>query len=125
MSIVEKMARAMFENTPVYKDSTRERRWEWEDFPCDDIDPRRYLLGQARAALTATGLTEAQLERLANGTMVCVPVEPTEAMRIAGSQMMVNVYSGGEYGYGRVAAHDGAPGDVGTIYRAMLAAKEG
>ena len=70
MNIVEKMARAMFENTPVYKDSTRERRWEWADFPCDNIDPRRYLFEQARAALTATGLTEAQLEGLANGTMV-------------------------------------------------------
>lgn len=27
-----------------------------------------------RALVTATGLTEAQLEGLANGTMVCVPV---------------------------------------------------
>ena len=83
MSIVEKMARAMFENTPTYKDSTRERRWEWADFPCDDIDPRRYLLGQARAALTATGLTEAQLEGLANGTMVVVRAPADKAQRDA------------------------------------------
>lgn len=33
-----------------------------------------------------------------------------------------NVYSGGVYSYGRVPANDGQPGDVGTIYRAMIAA---
>lgn len=112
MSIVEKMARAMFENTPVYKDSTRERRWEWEDFPCDDIDPRRYLLGQARAALTATGLPEAQLEGLANGTMVVVDVAVLEWWR---ELIDLNPQDLAPRISARIAA----------AHRAMLAAKEG
>jgi len=63
MSIVEKMARAHanYVHGGSYDYDADYSQDEKEDY-CDGM----------RAALTATGLTEAQLEGLANGTMVVV-----------------------------------------------------
>lgn len=66
------------------------------------------------AALTATGLTEAQLEGLASGELVVVPVEPTTEMLVRGARAADDFMS--QRGpYPRTKA----------VYRAMLAAKEG
>lgn len=82
MSIVEKMAKAI-SGAPF---------------------PSSKSLAKARAALTATGLTEAQLEGLANGTMVVVPRETLKWWR-----ELVDIN----------------PQDLAPRMDAMLAAKEG
>lgn len=51
--LIEAMARAMFESTPSYADSAGRKRWRWGDWPCDDIEPRKYWFDKARAALDA------------------------------------------------------------------------
>lgn len=76
----------------------------------------------ARAGIMSDSTAGVILRAIEAAGYAVVPREPTVEMRVAGGQMMVNVYSGGVYGYGRVPANDGQPGDVGTIYRAMLAA---
>lgn len=96
MSIVEKMLEA----------SNKTRR---------HLDPTGSMRMEAalKALLTATGLSEAKLEGLANGTMVCVPLEPTVEMmsHFAGTNFL------------------SLPANKRTselnAYRAMLAAKEG
>jgi hypothetical protein len=46
-------AKEMFESDPAFKDAQGNQKWTWDDVPCDDIDPRRYWLKKARAALDA------------------------------------------------------------------------
>lgn len=75
MSIVEKMARAIYASEgKCYTDDARMfKPFPWEELDDDDYQcVREGYRDKARAVLTATGLTEAQLEGLANGTMVIV-----------------------------------------------------
>lgn len=53
----------------------RERAAKYHEMQIEELEAR------LAAALTAIGMTEAQLEGLANGTMVLVPVEQLELMR--------------------------------------------
>lgn len=87
MSIVEKMARAMLAaETPggaAKWDRAIERALD------EDGELPAWMANQkakAQAALTATGLTEAQLEGLANGTMVVIDTEALDAAREEGAR---------------------------------------
>lgn len=46
-------AKAMFESDPAFKDAQGVQKWTWDNIPCDGLDPRRYWLAKARAALAA------------------------------------------------------------------------
>lgn len=104
MSIVEKMARAKCAHMGQDPDFGGDF---WDVYAEDAESWLRHIL-------TATGLTEQQLEGLANGTMVVMPVEPTEAMLAAFQHGMSR-----EFGITTTAGYHG------RIYRAMIAAKEG
>lgn len=67
-----------------------------------------------KAILTATGLTEAQLEGLANGTMVVVRVEPSMTALNEGLNALAKAGAQNLYGWA-----------AGDCWRAMIAAKEG
>lgn len=77
MGIVEKMARAIFEHWQFQAQAPGTRAGlapiNWVEG--GNSFKQEEAIGYAHAALTATGLTEAQLEGLANGTMVCVPAK--------------------------------------------------
>lgn len=152
MSIVEKMARAIYEAGGFeYVSRTV--------FPGGGTPYGQWAVAveQARAALTATGLTEAQLEGLANGTMVVVKAgAPGENyVRVRESRyremltdMLDHAYSAGSVSNGqwstagmadaewlarKIGANEFGQNRVGDvrrrigdfIERAMLAAKEG
>lgn len=71
MSIVEKMARVAHEA----KHRGMKNVWAWGD-PGLIAEHREYvdeIDAMLRAAITATGLTETQLEGLANGDLVILP----------------------------------------------------
>lgn len=54
MSDIEKAARAMFEHTPAFTATgPNARKHTWDDYPCNDLDPRKYWLSIAEAALAA------------------------------------------------------------------------
>ena len=112
MSIVEKMARAYVEyNRKLHEEAARVEdyeNYEWAE-----------LGALMAAALTATGLTEAQLEGLANGELVIVPRDPTEKMLEAGRKAWKKPRLH--------VSHTGSDEFMtcGVIFRAMLAAKEG
>ena len=122
MSIVEKMARAIFDH------------WQFQGRMAGTMagsNPVKWIEGgnsfkqeesrdYASAALTATGLTEAQLEGLANGTHVVVPVDATDAMTNAASDAAYDHFSVDD-DYGPWLSSAG----FAAAYRAMLAAKEG
>jgi hypothetical protein len=99
----KKIARAMWNLRPAFKASviTHASRWEREDFPCDDIEPRKYFLENADVALAA--IREAGFE--------VVPREPTEKMLEAGYPCFAGVACG-----------DLALDIAGDAYHAMLSA---
>ena len=70
---IEAAARAMYESQPHYRD-TAGTRVTWDDFPCNDVEPRRYWLNMARAALAAA---EAEAWRPISSAPVGVPVMVT------------------------------------------------
>lgn len=116
MSIVEKMAKAIYEAGGFEYVSRKV-------FPGGGTPYGQWAVAveQARAALTATGLTEAQLEGLANGTMVVVPVEPT--MKMLNAAIDIDSFKLGDIsplGF-RISPQK----MFERCYRAMLAAKEG
>ena len=135
MSIVEKID--VSNTTVVIPDGFREKAMRrWASNPHHQADPSTllaaimldgFLLG--KAAITATGLTEAQLEGLANGTMVVVPIGQNE--RIDGLEKLVEKlrWLSGIKGDGTFI--DTMIEQTAELYahwrdhRAMLAAKEG
>ena len=82
MSIVEKMARAIFEHWQFQALAPGTRAGQ---APIKWVDggngfKQEEATDYARAALTATGLTEAQLEGLANGAMVVTRKDTLEGL---------------------------------------------
>ncbi len=108
--LVERVARALFQAEGHVHDDDH-RMFEpvkWEELDDEDYQcVRDGYRQQARAALAA---------------VYEVMKEPTPEMRREGSALKVNVFTGSVYDLGRVAANDENPGDVGTIFRAMLSA---
>ena len=97
-SMVETVARAMFEDDPAYKDSAGNQRHTWDDWPCNDLDPRKYWLNKARTAIAAMRV-------------------PTEGMIAAASNQRVTVQIGREAMSGIIG-----PWPAAEAWQAMIAA---
>lgn len=92
----------------------------WEQANPDAREKFRHI---ARAAITATGLTEAQLEGLANGTMVCVVAAHKSEARVS---LVARSVRKTLRDYGHSSAESSLPELIAAdAERAMLAAKEG
>ncbi len=51
---VEAIARGMFEQDEHYTGTgVSAKQWTWDDFPANDVDPRRHWLRKSRAAIAA------------------------------------------------------------------------
>ena len=55
---IEAAARTMFELDPAFKDTAGKQRVTWDDVPCNEVDPRKYWLTKARAALAAAAAVD-------------------------------------------------------------------
>ena len=96
--LIEAMARAAFER----RHKGARNCYAWDDFWEENEYQRNHYMNEAQAALAAIK---------ANGFAV-VPVEPTEAMRLAGAGELFG------------SADDNWGNDASLVYRAMLTAAQ-
>ncbi len=85
MTMIEKMARAMFEDDPAYKDSAGNQRHTWDDWPCNDLEPRRHWwLQKATVALAAmrepTDTMRAEMVQAYAASIVAVTKRPEDGV---------------------------------------------
>jgi len=85
--LIERMARAMFDLPGFYKGTAGKERWSWDNFSTTPhLDPCKFWLGNANAALSALCTALPGLSDVIDGKAVIVPMEPTSAMFTAGQR---------------------------------------